>query len=134
MSNSNIQIFFNVLPHLKPLKNLRFQGKDALTPTKVVWNKMASDVNIALSILKDISEDTSVPRNIRRSASEALDVLNNVDAEPSPAIRANIATSILEETSLDPNCPVHARTKIWTAISKLEIIEDDEDDEDDEEE
>ncbi|NHJ49406.1 MAG: hypothetical protein FK733_16570 [Asgard group archaeon] len=79
---------------------------------------------MALMILKDISEDTSVPRNIRRSASKALETLNEVEQEPSPAIRANMATSILEETSLDPNCPVHARTKIWQIISILETIRD----------
>ena len=85
---------------------------------------MSDDEELALRILKDISEDTSVPRNIRRSASDALATINNVEMEPSPAIRANIATSILEETSLDPNCPVHARTLIWKAISILEIIKD----------
>jgi len=85
---------------------------------------MSEDEEIAFRILKDISEDTSVPRNIRRSASDALSTLGNVEVEPSIAVRANIATSILEETSLDPNCPVHARTLIWKAISILETIED----------
>ena len=85
---------------------------------------MSEDETLAYRILKDISEDTSVPRNIRRSASDALSTLSNVEQEPSPAIRANIATSILEETSLDPNCPVHARTLIWKAISILETIQD----------
>ncbi|MHA1557026.1 MAG: UPF0147 family protein [Candidatus Heimdallarchaeota archaeon] len=85
---------------------------------------MSEDEALALRILKDISEDTSVPRNIRRSASDALLTINNAEDEPSLAIRANIATSILEETSLDPNCPVHARTLIWKAISILEIIRD----------
>lgn len=85
---------------------------------------MTEDEELAFKLLKDISEDTSVPRNIRRSASEALDALSNVELEPSPAIRANIATSILEETSLDPNCPVHARTIIWKTISILETIKD----------
>jgi hypothetical protein len=51
-------------------------------------------------------------------------MLGNVEQEPSPAIRANVATSILEETSLDPNCPVHARTLIWKTISILETIRD----------
>ena len=85
---------------------------------------MSEDEQLAFRILKDISEDTSVPRNIRRSASDALASIRNTEDEPSPAIRANIATSILEETSLDPNCPVHARTLIWKAISILEIIRD----------
>ena len=85
---------------------------------------MSEDEEEAQRILKVISEDTSVPRNIRRSASDALVTLTSVDQEPSSAIRANVATSILEETSLDPNCPVHARTLIWKAISILEIIRD----------
>ncbi|MGC9780486.1 MAG: UPF0147 family protein [Candidatus Heimdallarchaeota archaeon] len=85
---------------------------------------MSEDEKLALRILKDISEDTSVPRNIRRSASDALGTLGNVEQEASPAIRANIATSILEETSLDPNCPVHARTLIWKTISILETVRD----------
>ncbi len=85
---------------------------------------MSEDEELALRILKDISEDTSVPRNIRRSASDALGTLGNVEQEPSSAIRANIATSILEETSLDPNCPVHARTLIWKTISILETVRD----------
>ncbi|MHA1211611.1 MAG: UPF0147 family protein [Candidatus Heimdallarchaeota archaeon] len=85
---------------------------------------MSEDEVMAFRILKDISEDTSVPRNIRRSANEALTALNNVEQEPSSAIRANIATSILEEISLDPNCPVHARTLIWKTISILETIRD----------
>ncbi|NHJ40664.1 MAG: hypothetical protein FK731_11575 [Asgard group archaeon] len=92
----------------------------------MVVEKVSEDEEMALRILKDISEDTSVPRNIRRSASDALETLNDVDQEPSPAIRANMATSILEETSLDPNCPVHARTLIWKTISILETIEDNE--------
>lgn len=87
---------------------------------------MSEDEELALMILKDISEDTSVPRNIRRSASDALTTLQNEAQEPSPAVRANVATSILEETSLDPNCPVHARTLIWKAISVLATIHDEE--------
>ena len=85
---------------------------------------LSEDEEMALRILKDISEDTSVPRNIRRSASDSFTALSDVEQEPSPAIRANVATSILEETSLDPNCPVHARTLIWKTISILETIRD----------
>ncbi len=90
----------------------------------MVVDDVSEDEELAIRILKDISEDTSVPRNIRRSASDALTMLGNVEQEPSRAIRANVATSILEETSLDPNCPVHARTLIWKTISVLETIRD----------
>ncbi len=73
-------------------------------------------------LLRQISEDTSVPRNIRRAANEAIAVLENED--DSPAVRAQNAISILDEPSQDPNCPNHARTKIWHVSSLLEPIRD----------
>ena len=73
-------------------------------------------------LLKQISEDSSVPRNIRRAANEAITFLEN---EPdSPAAKAQNAISILDEPSQDPNCPNHARTKIWHVVSLLEPIRD----------
>ncbi len=73
-------------------------------------------------LLKQISEDSSVPRNIRRAANEAIAVLEN-DTD-SPAVRAQNAISMLDEPSQDPNCPNHARTKIWHVSSLLEPIRD----------
>ena len=77
----------------------------------------------AIQVLNMINEDTSVPRNIRRAASEAMDSLNDEKID-SLAVRASNAISILDEISQDPNCPLHARTKIWNAVSILETIND----------
>ncbi len=74
-------------------------------------------------ILTQISEDTSVPRNIRRAANESISAMENEDIE-SLAIRASNAISVLDEISQDPNCPLYARTKIWNAVSVLETIKD----------
>jgi uncharacterized protein (UPF0147 family) len=73
-------------------------------------------------LLRQISEDSSVPRNIRRAANEAIAALENED--DSPAVRAQNAISIIDEPSQDPNCPNHARTKIWHVSSLLEPIRD----------
>jgi uncharacterized protein (UPF0147 family) len=73
-------------------------------------------------LLRQISEDSSVPRNIRRAANEAITVLEN-EAD-SPAVKAQNAISILDEPSQDPNCPNHARTKIWHVSTLLEPIRD----------
>ncbi|RLI57035.1 MAG: hypothetical protein DRP09_04640 [Candidatus Thorarchaeota archaeon] len=73
-------------------------------------------------LLRQISEDSSVPRNIRRAANEAITVLET--ETDSPAVRAQNAISILDEPSQDPNCPNHARTKIWHVSSLLEPIRD----------
>ena len=73
-------------------------------------------------LLRQISEDSSVPRNIRRAANEAIAVLER--SADSPAVRAQNAIAILDEPSQDPNCPNHARTKIWHVSSLLEPIRD----------
>lgn len=76
----------------------------------------------AIFILKQISEDTATPRNIRRAAIQAMDALQ-ID-EDSPAVKASNAISVLDEVSQDPNCPLHSRTKIWNAVSILETVSD----------
>ena len=76
-----------------------------------------------IQILTSISEDTSVPRNIRRAANEAITSMED-ENEESLAIRASNGISVLDEISQDPNCPLYARTKIWNAVSVLETIRD----------
>lgn len=71
-------------------------------------------------IMARVAEDTSVPRNIRRAASEARGTL--LDEKNDAAVRAASAVTILEEISNDPNMPIHTRTTIWNALSVLETI------------
>lgn len=73
-------------------------------------------------IMDRISEDMSVPRNIRKAAKETKDELQG--AEENPVIRAASAISILDEISNDPNMPVHTRTTVWNALSVLETIKE----------
>ncbi|KXA91613.1 hypothetical protein AKJ57_00575 [candidate division MSBL1 archaeon SCGC-AAA259A05] len=75
-----------------------------------------------VDIMNRISEDMSVPRNIRRASKEAKDKLQG--EEENPVIRAASAISILDEISNDPNMPVHARTTVWNALSILETIKE----------
>ncbi|MBR1369888.1 hypothetical protein RJ53_10530 [Methanocalculus chunghsingensis] len=67
-----------------------------------------------------MTEDNTIPRNIRRIADETrLILLNESDA---PGLRAATAISKIDEVSNDPNMPVHARTRIWELVSQLESI------------
>jgi len=72
------------------------------------------------SVLNRIVDDTSVPRNIRRSAEEARTLLLNEDEDV--GIRVASAVYLLEEISNDRNLPIHARTVIWNVASELETI------------
>lgn len=72
------------------------------------------------SVLGQIIEDGSVPRNVRRAAEEARTIL--FDTNTSPVVRVASAMSILNEVSNDLNIPLHARTLIWGIASQLERV------------
>ncbi|WFO75927.1 UPF0147 family protein [Desulfurococcaceae archaeon MEX13E-LK6-19] len=76
----------------------------------------------AMLMLMRIINDTSVPRNIRRAATEALNQLR--DEKLSPGVRAANAISILDSISQDPNMPIHTRVRIWNVITLLETVKD----------
>ncbi len=83
---------------------------------------MASDEKLrqVMDVLDQLAEDTSVPRNIRRGASEAKDLLLK-DAD---ALDVRVASAIfmMDELANDPNIPLHGRTLIWNIISQLETV------------
>ena len=71
-------------------------------------------------ILEYITNENSVPRNIREAASESTKLLK--DDEKDQSVRISTVLGKLDEISNDPNIPVHARTLIWEVLSKLEAI------------
>ncbi len=71
-------------------------------------------------VLNQVVKDTSVPRNIRRSAEEARNILLKEDEDIKN--RSSSALYILEEISNDRNLPMHARTVIWNVASELETL------------
>ncbi len=73
-----------------------------------------------IAVLDQLSEDTSVPRNIRRGATEAKGRLNQ-DGE---ALDVRVAGAIgkLDDLANDPNIPMHGRTVIYRIISELENL------------
>ncbi len=76
----------------------------------------------ALMVLSGVSEDSTTPRNIRRAAKEAIEVLQNTGF--TPAVRASNAVSRLDEILQDPNMPPYTRVKLWNVMSLVEAIRD----------
>ena len=70
--------------------------------------------------LSMLSEDTSIPRNIRRGAEEVKQSLRK-DTDPID-LRVASAVSTLDELANDPNIPLHGRTLIWNIMSRLEEL------------
>ncbi|HEX33044.1 MAG TPA: hypothetical protein ENG01_01355, partial [Candidatus Aenigmarchaeota archaeon] len=64
-----------------------------------------------LAILEQIIQDKRVPRNIRETTSRVKDILLDDSVELS--VRVDKAIQLLDEVSLDPNMPPHARTLVW---------------------
>jgi Uncharacterized protein conserved in archaea len=77
-------------------------------------------IQICIQMLQNISEDSTIPRNIRRAADSTKSVL--LDESQSIGLRAATAISMIDEISNDPNMPVHARTRIWELVSQLETV------------
>ncbi len=73
-----------------------------------------------VTILDQLAEDNSVPRNIRRGAVECKDRLRRKDEALD--VRVSGAVSKLDEMANDPNIPLHGRTLIWNIISQLEQV------------
>lgn len=76
----------------------------------------------AIKVLEEIGNTNTIPRNIRRAATDAVEALKN--EEFTPAVRAANAISTLEPILYDPNMPSFARVKIWNVMGLLETIRD----------
>ena len=76
----------------------------------------------ALAVLGAVSEDSTTPRNIRRTAKDAINVLQS--PEFTPAVRASNAVSLLDDILQDPNMPPYTRVKMWNIMSLIEAIKD----------
>jgi uncharacterized protein (UPF0147 family) len=77
-------------------------------------------INGCIQMLRQIMEDSTIPRNIRRVADETRGILMNTSM--GIGLRAATAISKIDEISNDPNMPVHARTRIWELVSQLETV------------
>ncbi len=73
-----------------------------------------------VGMMIELSEDTSLPRNIRKGISNAKDILTKKDQ----ALDVRIASAIfaLDEIANDPNIPVHGRTMVYMIMGKLETL------------
>jgi uncharacterized protein (UPF0147 family) len=81
---------------------------------------MEDKVKKAVEMLDQISEDNSIPRNIRKGATKAKEKLMN---ESVPLdVRASDAVYIMDEVANDQNLPLHGRTVVWNIMSQLEAL------------
>ena len=87
---------------------------------RVVDSKLQEQIDYAVELMENIIEDTSVPRNIRKTIDEAREKISGKLEELS--VNLSNAIYLMEDISNDINMPAHTRTEIWTLISELESI------------
>lgn len=82
--------------------------------------EIKDQIDYTTELMESIMEDTSVPRNIRKTIEEAKEKLSIEEKD----MNVNITSAIylMDDISNDINMPAHTRTEIWTIISELESI------------
>jgi len=73
-----------------------------------------------IETLEEISEDNTVPRNVKTKLVEIVDILKKEEEEIS--IRKDKALSTLDEIAEDSNLQAYTRTQIWNVVSALEML------------
>lgn len=74
----------------------------------------------AAELIEDVMNDYGIPRNIKSAIEECLKDLET--EKESDHVKISTLISTLDESSNDPNITLHARTKIWDVVSKLEEL------------
>lgn len=77
------------------------------------------EVKDVAEALKEMREDTTVPKNIKLKLTEVEGMLSSGEEN---SININKALDMLVEVSDDVNLQPYVRTKIWNIVSMLESL------------
>ncbi|MBI5553399.1 MAG: UPF0147 family protein [Candidatus Diapherotrites archaeon] len=80
---------------------------------------MDEELAYILELMQSITEDTSVPRNIRAVLDESK---HKIETSKDTKLAVSSSIYALEDISSDINMPSHTRTEIWTIVSELENV------------
>jgi uncharacterized protein (UPF0147 family) len=75
------------------------------------------DLNDIISVLEELCDDSTVPKNIKSKFSEIIKSLNS---QGDMVIKINKALHDLDEIADDTNIQPFIRTQIWNLVSMLE--------------
>ena len=80
---------------------------------------MKVDLQSVIDALKELGEDTSVPKNIKARIQEIIAILNQKEES---SIKVNKSLHLLEEIAEDTNIKSYTRTQLWNVVSLLEKV------------
>ena len=110
---------FKKLGYIGPFSGGRHQFMQRGKLKLRIPNPHVGDVHI--SLLREITDDKGVPRNIKELINESVNVL--CCDKPSNE-KISCVVSILDDASNDPNVSGYTRTQIWSIVSILENYKD----------
>jgi len=84
-----------------------------------VAEQKALDFSPISGLLEQITNDRTVPKNIRAAAEQSKAI---IDGNTSDELKVSAAVSTLDEIINDPNMPMYTRTQIWNIVSMLEQL------------
>ncbi len=77
------------------------------------------EIDNIIDALKDIEEDSTVPKNVR---SKIKEMIENLRGEIELSLKVNKALHKLDEIAEDMNLNSYVRTQIWNIASSLEKL------------
>jgi len=72
-----------------------------------------------IHLLDNILNDRGVPKNVKESVEESLQMLRSGSDND---VKVAEAAAVLDDVSNDPNLTSYGRTLLWNAITKLEEL------------
>jgi len=79
-----------------------------------------AELQSVMQMLDELSQDRTVPRNVRTAIVKAREDLANEKLDM--GFRVSSAISILDEVANDINLPPYSRTQVWNVVSALETL------------
>ena len=79
-----------------------------------------AEVKDIIDVLLEVSDDNTVPKNVKAKMDIVVKILNDEACELS--VRVNKALNEFEEIADDANMQAYTRTQIWNIVSLLEKL------------
>ncbi len=70
----------------------------------------------AVNLLSELSEDSSIPKNVRSTMNEVINILNDDCELPVKCDKAIQSLTVIDELNID----VFIKTQVWSLMSLLE--------------
>lgn len=81
---------------------------------------METELEPITKLLNELSQDKTVPRNVRTAVIKTQEDIANTKLDLS--FRVSSAIAILDEVANDINLPCYSRTQVWNLVSALETL------------